>query len=336
MRLREQGEVVVVHSGPGYPVAIPFGPDSPFFLAYGPYDYVSLRYYVANGQASTKAASKGRISPPPSRQAKDAADTADEAPPEPEPEEPPKKIPSIRIVNLDCECFAPMEEIVLIQFAIDGDLSLAESIHLRVASEAKPEQYLVERKLDVQPKASGAFQWDGQVSDGAYPGCLDLSGSPYRIQLGLAAGGSPIYTNKAGIHVELAQTELAVGDPSGLGEDEGRGNQGMMALLKDELKKTPDQGTVRLPGSFFKEGLSEMESSASYTVYGERLKEGLGVPLFVTLWVKGKDGKRKRAPKAATGTRILWDAVPDDESGLDANLSDRGAHPQAKKFMQGI
>ncbi|MBW8890390.1 MAG: hypothetical protein JF616_21765 [Fibrobacteres bacterium] len=336
LRLRDGGNVMVVHSGPGFPVALPFGPDSPFSLSSGPYDYASLRYFVANGLAAPMLVTKGRTAPPPSRKAKDEADAAEEAPPEQEAEEPPKKIPTIRIVKLDCECFAPMEETVLVQFSIDGDVSLAESIHLRVESEAKPGQYLVERKLDVEPKASGTFQWDGQVTDGAYPGCLNPSGSPYQVQLGLAAGGSPVFTNKVGIKVELVQTELAVGDPAGMGEDDGRGNKEMMALLKDELKKTPDQATIRLPGSFFKDGLNEMESSASFTVYGERLKEGLGVPLFVTLWVKGKDGKRKRAPKAVAGTRILWDAVPDDEGGLDANLSDRGVHPQAKKFLKGI
>ncbi len=337
LRLRDAGNVMVVHSAPGFPVALPFGPDSPFALSNGPYDYASLRYFVANGPASPMLVTKGRVAPPPSRQAKDDAE-ADEAPPaaEPEAEEPPKKIPTIRIVKIDCECFAPMEETVLVQFAIDGDISLAESIHLRVASEAKPDQYLVERKLELEPKASGTFQWDGQVTDGAYPGCLNLAGSPYQIQLGLAAGGSPVFTNKVGIHVELLQTELAVGDPAGTGEDDGRGNKEMMAQLKEELKKTPDQGMIRLPGSFFKEGLNDMNSMASYTVYADRLKEGLGVPLFVNLWVKGKDGKRKRAPKAVTGTRILWDAVPDDEGGLDANLSDRGVHPQAKKFLKGI
>src|SRR6476661_6298945 len=109
LRLGEGGNVVVVHSASGFPVAIPFGPDSPFAMANGPYDYASLRYFVANGTATSAPVGKGRIPPPPSRQA-EAAEPPEENPPEPEPEaeEAPKKTPSIRIVKLDCECFAPM------------------------------------------------------------------------------------------------------------------------------------------------------------------------------------------------------------------------------------
>jgi hypothetical protein len=265
---------VVVRGDWDLSVPVPFGPGTVFYSAYGPYDYASLRYYALLAEPSAFPAlkSKGRIPPPPPKESE--ADEAGSETPAEDPLEEVKQPPAIRIVKLDCEGFAALEESVLIQFAIDGDLSLAESIHLRVASRKNPDQYLVERKVETEPKASGSFQWDGKVADGAYPGCLNLAGSPYLLQLGLASkGGSLVYTNKVGIKVELAQTELAVGDPSGVGEEDSRGNQEMLALLKEELKKTPDQGTVRLPGSFFKDGLEEMQNNASYTVYGDRLKQ---------------------------------------------------------------
>ncbi len=352
LRLCERTAVVVVRPGAGLAGAIPFGPGCYYYLASGPYDYSTLRYFAAAPDGTGAAPANGRLGRSGVRHKERFADASDPgeatdvyaAPVSEEDawaaddeERAPRETPAIRIVKLDCDFFAPVEESVLVHFAIEGDLSLAEAIHLRIASEKQPGRFLLNRRVDAKPRASGSFPWDGLVTDGAYPGCLTLAGSPYLVQLGLAPkGGSPVFTNKAALRVELARTELAVGDPSGLGEDAGLGNQEMVARLKEELAKSPDRGTVHLPGSFFKNGVEEMATSASFTVYGDRLKSGLGVPLFVRLWVKSKDGSPKRSPKAVTGTRILWDTVPDDKTGLESNLSERGVHPEAKSFMQGV
>ena len=332
LRLCTSVPVVVEHSVHGYTSRVPFGPDSPYYSGNGPYLYSTLRYYAAKGTQSQSLKPKGRIPPPPRDGSAEAAGEA-EAPASPAESE--QEPPRIRITKLDCECFAPMVDTVLIHYAIEGDLAEAESVHLRIATQVKPEQYLLDRKLDGVPQAKGIFMWDGRVSDGSYPGCVNLASSPYWVQLGLAAkSGSPRFTNKAPIRVELLQTELTVRDASGLGEEPE--NAEMLARLTHELKQTPQEGTLHLPGTLFKVHDQEMYDSTFYRIYGERLKEGLGVPLFVKLWVKGKDGTRKRAPQAVTGTPILWDAVPDDEGGLDANLSERGAHPEAKKFLKGV
>jgi hypothetical protein len=257
----------------------------------------------------------------------------------PEPEEEvdlvTKKEPGIRITKLDCQSFAPLVDTVLIHYEITGDVSEAKSVHLRIASQKKEEFFILEKDLDGTPQAKGIFMWDGSVTDADYQGCVNLAGSPYWVQLGMAGkSGPPKYTNKAAIKVELMQTELTIGDGFGLGEDEK--NMDIVTGVRDQAKKTPGKGIIHMPGSFFKINVGEMTNSASYTVYADRLKKGVPIPLFVKLWLKAKDGSKKRSPKAVAGTRILWDTLPEDEAGLDANFTDRGVNDSAKRFMKKV
>ncbi|MDB5102874.1 MAG: hypothetical protein JWP91_563 [Fibrobacteres bacterium] len=328
------GTVVVIASSMGMNTVAPFDRSSRYFLAVGPYNYSNLRYFlkVAETKRHGGMGAGGVKSPPPGQPT--------DAQAEPQPEEavelPPAKIPEIKITKLDCECFAPLVDTVLIHYEITGDVSLAQSVHLRIATQEKPDAFLLDRKLDGAPQAKGIFMWDGAVTDPAFHGCVDLSSSPYWVQMGLMgkSSGKPAFTNKAPLKVELLQTELTVGDGFGLGETET--NKELIAALNEESKKTPGKATVHLPGSVFKLNNKEMYNSASFTEYAKKLDKGIGIPLFVKLWLKGKDGTRKRSPQGVAGTRILWDTLPEDEAGLDANLADRGVNEAAKKFMKKV
>jgi hypothetical protein len=333
MRECATSEVVVLYASQGCTVASVFGHGSRFFQANGPYDYTELKYFLRiRDPFGTPRPKAGYIPPPPQ---------PTDLPAEPEPvqelEEPVKKGPAIKISKLDCDSFAPLIDIVGIHYEISGDLEQAQSMHLRIASQKQADKILLDKRLDASPQAKGILNWDGSVTDGEYQGCVNLAGSPYWVQLGLAAkGGSPVFTNQVALKVELLQTEMTVTDLFGLGEDDGYKNAAALASLKDDLKKTPGKGVIRMPGSFFKATNDEMYNGASYTVYAGALGKGVPIPLFVNLWLKGKDGGKKRSPQAVAGTRILWDALPDDEAALDANFSDRGVNDAAKKFMKRI
>jgi hypothetical protein len=325
--------VLVLARGPGGSHVSPFNRGSRYFNAGGPYNYSGLQYFLKITE-STRPRGRGNApkSPPPQP-------TDKQQDPETEPEtaaqEPAKKPPEIKITKLDCDQFVPLVDTVLIHYEITGDVAQAQAVHLRIATEKAPDKFILDKKLEGAPAAKGIFMWDGGVTDAAYAGCVNLAGSPYLVQLGLAGKGeAPKFTNKAPIKVELLQTELTVGDGFGLGEDEK--NQHAVDALKEELKKTPGKGRIHMPGSFFKINSDEMYSSASYTVYSDKLKKGVPIPLFVKLWLKDKSGGKKHSPQAVAGTRILWDAMPDDEAQLDANLSDRGVNETAKKFMKKI
>jgi hypothetical protein len=294
-------------------------------------DSILYRFHQNPGQLIRTLPKGSKHRPPPPQP------TDSESMPEPEEKVDlvTKKEPGIRITKLDCQSFAPLVDTVLIHYEITGDVSEAKSVHLRIASQKKEEFFILEKDLDGTPQAKGIFMWDGSVTDADYQGCVNLAGSPYWVQLGMAGkSGPPKYTNQAAIKVELMQTELTIGDGFGLGEDEK--NMDIVTAVRDQVKKTPGKGIIHMPGSFFKINGDEMTNGASFTVYGDRLKKGTPIPLFVKLWLKGKDGSKKRSPKAVANTRILWDAMPEDETGLDANLADRGINDSAKRFMKKV
>ena len=244
-----------------------------------------------------------------------------------------KQPPAISITKLDCECFAPLEESVLIHYEITGDLELVQSVRLRVAAQKEPAKFLLEKSLSGKPQAKGMYMWDGAVTDAGFAGCINLLSSPYLLQLGLTPkGGTLAYTNKATVKVELMQTELAIGDESGLGENED--NFGVLEPLKEDLRKFGGKGKIRLNSSLFKEDGAEMKNDKSFRVYHGALHKGAPIPLFLRLWLKGKGGNRVRSSKAVAKTPILWDALPEQESDLEANLSERGVHDTAKRFIK--
>lgn len=330
MRLCAYKTVMVVAGGPGITSVSPFNRFSRFFQVPAPNTLTTLKFFLKVELIGNHFPKSGGIRSKP----KEAPAESDPAP-ENAAGETVKPPPEIKIIKLDCECFAPLVDTVLIHYEITGDLDQAEAVYLRVTSQKKADLALLEKKLDGRPQSKGIFMWDGAITDPGYQGCINLAGSPYWLQLGLPGpGAARKFTNKAAIRVELLQTELTVGDTFGLGEDDG--NSDALDKLREELKRTPGKGTIRMPGSFFKRTNGEMNTSASYSVYFEFLGRGVPMPLFVRLSLKGKDGGRKRSPQAVAGTRILWDAWPEDEAGLDKNLSGRGVHETAKKFIKKV
>jgi hypothetical protein len=250
--------------------------------------------------------------------------------------------PEISITSIEAPRFVPGAEEIRIDYAIAGPLSQVRSVHLAIISAAVPDEVLFDAEIPGGGgEAIGSYSWSGATSTPS--GVATLKGSPYRVQMLLhSTSGQTHESNVAQIAVEVDAVEIEVADPLAFHVD--RIHRKPLCDLHNEMKRNgqpgDSSGRLVIPSPLFKRRLKDMYGSASSRAcdqhWSKTLKGGIPIPLIANIWLKGKDGQRKRSVKATVGTRILWRVRLRDGAEFDKAMvaPPRDVHDPARLFMK--
>jgi hypothetical protein len=259
--------------------------------------------------------------------------------------------PTIRLVNVEAQCFVPGQETNTIAYAIDGPVAKTASVVMKVKSvPAKGEATVIDTIIDPiqipEPySATGKLDWDGKISGPA--GVITLKGSPYEVTFELTSKSGKTSTSNPGkIQIEVQEIQLVVDDSDQRGEadpfDATSGDtaqrpvQGLIAELKKSGMPGDCEGRLVIDSPIFKLDNSEMVGSQSFLEYQKAVGNGPAVPLRALVKLKSKAGGGKRAPAVLADTRILWDFKLDMIPDLDRSLTARGVQAQARTFLKRV
>ncbi|MEM1125514.1 MAG: hypothetical protein AAGI71_02600 [Bacteroidota bacterium] len=243
---------------------------------------------------------------------------------------------AIAITSVDTPHFVPELEAVSIKYEIKGPLDQVAKVRFRVVSKHDPSKVLLEKEVPGPYAATGAYDWNGEVTDATLAGFANLGESPYLVQFKLYEQDGDIRdSNTEEVAVLPAEIEIFVEDP-GMGKvmvDE----QVAIQAVRDELATGSTSARVRYDTPVFKVRSAEMNDDSSYTTYKAAVGDGHRIAFFARIWLKGKDGSKKRGPAATAHSQVLWDVGLDTLPDFKASLgAPRNVHAKGKTFIEKV
>ena len=246
--------------------------------------------------------------------------------------------PSIRLVNVEAPTFVPGEETTAISYAIDGPVSQAELVQLKVWSAPPKGERVAVALVDIAGpySANGKFEWNGGTDKSGK--VITLKGSPYEVEFVLQTKTGSLSTSNVGkIQLAIEKIKIVVDNaPSLLGVGSPKSIDDLIAELKNSGMPGDCEGRLVIDSPVFKIDEGEMVSPESFTAYQAAVGNGPLLPLLAEITLKSKAGGGKRAPAALIGTRVLWDLKLESSGDLDGSLEGRGVHAAAKAFIKKV
>jgi hypothetical protein len=243
--------------------------------------------------------------------------------------------PTIRLVSIESPHFVPRAESIKIAYAIDGPVSKATAVFMRVKAlgQAPREQVVEERVLPAPYEATGTVSWNGEATLPA--GCISVRGSPYEVTFELtSASGAVSASEAATVAVRVASVHVKVDSAGLLPVEEAR--RASIERLADELAKSgmpgDCSGRVVIDSPVFHTNADHL-GDTSAAQYAALVGEGIAIPLLAEIRLKSKTGGELRSPAAVVGTRVLWDFAYPDAEDLARSLDARGVGEAQKRFL---
>ncbi len=248
---------------------------------------------------------------------------------------PPTTTHSIRISKVDSPHFIPDLEEITINYEISGPMGRIQNIKLVAESENEPGRRLYETDLGVPESPNSSATWKGESTDPDFEGFVNLASSPYQIWMILTTlSGTSCESNKEKVSVFSEAIEIFVDDKGPASMDDF--SRQIITELKGDLTKNKGKGNVVLPSAIFKVSSSEMNDDSSFQTYKNMWGWGPSVPFYARIWLKGKDGKRKRGAKAIARTKVLWDVALETDAAYEATLKARKLDKPALSFIEKV
>ena len=245
--------------------------------------------------------------------------------------------PDVAITRIEAPWFIPGLEDIAIEYEISGPLAKVRTLYLTIASQAAPDEVIFEAEIPAaSSQAKGTYRWDGTVRLAA--GVATLKSSPYEVQLTLtSASGQRHESNRVRVAVEVHSVEIEVADPEQAGVPQR--HRKPLADLRAELlaNKSPSgaDGRLIVTSPRFKYNFAEMYLDWSFKSYRQqRGNDEILVPLVLNVWLRAKEGDRKRSAKVTEGTRVLWRVQLRDGAEFDDVMTGRQVRPSASRFMK--
>jgi hypothetical protein len=160
-----------------------------------------------------------------------------------------------------------------------------------------------------------------------------------KIVLESKGGAVKIDSNLVDVAVTLKDLDIRVEDPD---DSTDARFKGALDNLKKELAANSGTGRIVLDTPVFlrKSDFSDLDDDSSYQDYKKEFGDALVVPLLARVWLKGKDGTKKRSVHALQGVRVLWDVWLDDDGSWNKALVDRGIttgdSPKTTAFLKKV
>ena len=248
---------------------------------------------------------------------------------------PPSSTHTIRIVDVDTPHFIPSLEELTITYEITGPMGRIQNIKLVAESEKEPGRRLFEKDLGIPASPASSVVWKGEATDPAFDGFLNLAASPYQVWMVLTTlSGTSAESNKGKVSVIPEAIEIFVDDKGPATIDDSA--KTIIADLMDSIAKNKGKGVVVLPSAIFKTDSTQMNNDLSFQLYKTKWRRGVSIPLYARIWLKGKDGKRKRVAQATAGTKVLWDVALETDAEFNATLKGRSLDKPAMSFVQQV
>lgn len=243
--------------------------------------------------------------------------------------------PRIELAGVEAPRFVPVVETVEIRYRILGPLGGARRVDLAVASAREPDRVIARVRVPGPYAPEAPFVWDGRADVAG--GFIGLRGSPFLVWFILeSASGRVSESGRGRVGVELGSVDLVVGARAGEGADVAE--REAVRSLAEELEANgmpgPSHGRLVIESPVFMTHVREMNDWSSFYQYQLAHGDGYRIPLHAQLWLKAKDGTRKRSARATTGTRVLWRVRLPDETGYDGALAARGVAPRARIVLK--
>lgn len=250
---------------------------------------------------------------------------------------PPGSTPAndVRVTGVEASHFVPGSETLAIDYEIEGPLPQVNTLRFVVVRKDAPGTRILDQSLAVPDHPTGTHTWDGSVTDSTFEGVANLKEAPYVVQFILhEMSGAKRESNTEQVDVLPAKVEIFVEDPgsSKLNSDE----QSIVQDVKKELASNHGEANIVYGSPVFKKSSAEMNNDSSYQEYENEWGQGIRIPLYTRIWLKGKSGDQKRCAKATTKTKVLWDVRLDDDAAYDDSLDDRSVHSAAKGFLKKV
>lgn len=244
----------------------------------------------------------------------------------------PVLLPNTITLALDSPHFIPDIEELKISYTIGGPLSQVVKVTAVITMQRDPKTVVVQIELPAPYAATGDFHWKGDmVSDPDMKGWLSLLKSPYDVKLVLTNTlGAGIASNILKLEILPHSVTIQVDTipAAGLSARDKKAVKGMKPDT-DANKK----GELVLDSAIFKVNSAEMTDDSSFVEFETAWQKGPRVPLFANVLLKAKDGSGKRALKALTGVKLLWDVLLSADAEETAELDARAVHTAAKTFI---
>lgn len=241
----------------------------------------------------------------------------------------------VHLESPDASYFVPEAEEVQLSYTISGPIDEVTKVHFLVASKKDPSKIILDRILDGPYLPEGIVNWNGDATDPGFKGWITLASSPYTVQVMLEiTGGSKAYSNREIIELTIDSIQVRVDDPAAIALPDS--DKDPIAKLKASLQADAKKGLLIYNSPIFKIKEEEMNNDASFVQYRNAWNQGIPVPVYSTIMLKGKDDTPKSNPKATLGTKLLWDVGLLSDADFSAGLQTRGDHLTARTFIEKV